>query len=46
MHRRMLAEGKLSKVRYPSPMQSDGRAAGDKLPKGFRRAKPRRQLPA
>jgi hypothetical protein len=44
VHRRMLAEGKLSKVRYPSQLQKDGRAATDKLPKGFRPAKPRTQI--
>jgi len=44
VHRRMLAQGKLSKVRHPSPMQSEGRAATDKLPRSFRAAKPRPTL--
>ena len=41
IHRRMLAEGKLSKVRHPSAMHGEGRAAGDGVPKSFRPAKPR-----
>lgn len=45
-HARMLAEGKLSKVRYPSALQQSGRAATDKIPKGWRPAKPRPQLAA
>ena len=44
VHRRMLAEGKLSKVRHPSAMHAEGRAAGEKLPRGYRPAKPRPQL--
>ena len=44
IHRRMLAQGKLSKVRHPSAMQTEGRAAGDKLPRSFRAAKPRPTL--
>lgn len=43
-HARMLAEGKLSKVRHPSALQESGRAATDTIPKGFRPAKPRPQL--
>jgi hypothetical protein len=40
IHRRMLAEGKLSKVRHPSHLQRDGKAAGDKLPRAFRPISP------
>jgi hypothetical protein len=43
-HARMLAEGKLSKVRHPSALQQSGRAATDKVPRGWRPAKPRLQL--
>jgi hypothetical protein len=46
VHRRMLAEGKLSKVRHPSALQQDGRAATEKVPKGYRPAKPKRLLSA
>ncbi len=41
VHARMLAEGKPSKVRHPSALQESGRTATDKIPKGFRPAKPR-----
>ncbi len=44
VHRRMVADGKLSKVRHPSALQRGGRAAGDKVPKGFRPATPRKAL--
>lgn len=43
-HARMLAEGKLSKVRHPSALQQEGRAATGKVPTGWRPAKPRPQL--
>jgi hypothetical protein len=40
IHTRMLASGKLSKVRHPSALQQAGKAAGDKLPRGFRAIAP------
>ncbi len=43
-HVRMLAEGTLSKVRHPSALQQAGRAATEKVPKGWRPARPRAQL--
>lgn len=45
-HARMLAEGKLSKVRHPSALHQAGRAASDKVPGNWRPAKPRAQLAA
>ena len=34
-HRRMLTEGKLSKVKYPSPLHAAGRTAPDVMQAGF-----------
>ena len=34
-HRRMLAEGRLSKVKHPSPMQAAGRTAPETMIAGF-----------
>jgi hypothetical protein len=34
-HRRMLTEGKLSKVKYPSLLQASGRTAPEKMQSGF-----------
>lgn len=45
-HARMLTDGKLSKVRFPSALQESGRAATDKVPGGWRPAKPHPQLAA
>ena len=45
-HARMLTDGKPSKVRHPSPLQESGRVATDKIPGGWRPAKPRPQLAA
>jgi len=45
-HRRMLADGKLSKVKHPSPLQKSGSTAPDEMRGGFtppmlpRRSKP------
>lgn len=34
-HRRMLSEGKLSKVKHPSPLQAAGRTAPEMMQSGF-----------
>lgn len=34
-HQRMLTEGKLSKVKHPSPLQASGRTAPDMMQSGF-----------
>lgn len=39
-HRRMLTEGKLSKVKHPSPLQVEGRTAPDMMQTGFKMPAP------
>ncbi|MFN8434402.1 MAG: hypothetical protein U0V18_10290 [Anaerolineales bacterium] len=39
-HRRMLTEGKQSKVKHPSPLQSSGRTAPEMMQSGFKMPSP------
>ena len=39
-HRRMLSEGKLSKVKHPSPLQVAGKTAPDTMQSGFKMPAP------
>ena len=39
-HRRLLAEGKLSKVKHPSPLQSSGKTAPETMQSGFKMPAP------
>jgi len=39
-HSRMLTEGKLSKVKYPSPLQVEGRTAPEAMQPGFKMPSP------
>ncbi|HMU93542.1 MAG TPA: hypothetical protein PKE35_13870 [Anaerolineales bacterium] len=39
-HRRLLAEGKLSKVKHPSPLQASGKTAPETMQSGFKMPAP------
>lgn len=39
-HRRLLVEGKQSKVKYPSPLQASGKTAPDTMQSGFKMPAP------